>query len=128
MCVFACVYVFVCVLCVCVCVCYSASKGPDGKDANFMFKCHRVGSEVFSVNTVTYHPNPDPVSRNVLATGGSEGGFCFWDIRHKHKISEYNKPITGKCVRVPRPCTLMFVHWGVPLPCCCDVCDSLHSV
>jgi hypothetical protein len=87
----------------------SAAKGPDGKDLSFMFKCHRVDKDVFPVNAVSFHPNPDAVTQNVLVTAGSDGTFCFWDKKLKHKISEYSKLITGMCV-------VMLVFFYAPPP------------
>lgn len=63
----------------------------DDKDAsaNFIFKCHRVGSDIFSVNAISFHPYPIALSRLALlltpyrfgtfATAGSDGTFNFWD-------------------------------------------------
>ena len=64
----------------------------------FVFKCHRQGDEVYAVNAINFHPNPDPVTQHVLVTAGSDGVNCFWNKHKRQRVAEYTKAVTGKCV------------------------------
>ncbi|KAL5563401.1 hypothetical protein UlMin_033148 [Ulmus minor] len=58
---------------------------------NFTFKCHRDGSEIYSVNSLNFHP-----VHHTFATAGSDGAFNFWDKDSKHRpkaMSRCSQPI-----------------------------------
>lgn len=59
----------------------------EDKDAsaNFIFKCHRVGSDIFSVNSISFHPF------GTFATAGSDGTFNFWDKDAKQRLKAFPK-------------------------------------
>ncbi|KAI3835835.1 hypothetical protein MKW92_019700 [Papaver armeniacum] len=62
------------------------------KEKNFTFKCHRVGQEIYSVNSINFHP-----VHRTLATAGSDGVFNFWDKDSKQRLKNMercNNPIT----------------------------------
>lgn len=48
---------------------------------NFTFKCHRDGSEIYSVNSLNFHP-----VHHTFATAGSDGAFNFWDKDSKQRL------------------------------------------
>jgi len=59
---------------------------------NFIFKCHRVSSEVFSVNSIAFHPY------GTFATAGSDGTINFWDKDAKQRLKPFarsNLPIAA---------------------------------
>ena len=69
----------------------NAPKPVNSK--GFVFKFHREGNDIFSVNAVDFHPN------NIFATSGSDGVFAFWDkdARTRLALFELHKnrcPIT----------------------------------
>ncbi|WCJ25773.1 Transducin/WD40 repeat-like superfamily protein [Euphorbia peplus] len=51
------------------------------KSKNFTFKCHRDGNEIYSVNSLNFHP-----VHHTFATAGSDGAFNFWDKDIKQKL------------------------------------------
>ncbi|KAK4791902.1 hypothetical protein SAY86_022337 [Trapa natans] len=51
------------------------------KYKNFTFKCQRDGDDIYSVNSVHFHP-----VFPTLATAGSDGTFGFWDKDNKQKL------------------------------------------
>ncbi|KAK8645822.1 hypothetical protein V6N13_119633 [Hibiscus sabdariffa] len=56
----------------------------DGQQSkNFTFKCHRDGSEIYSVNSLNFHP-----VHHTFATAGSDGTFNFWDKDSKQRLKE----------------------------------------
>ncbi|XP_038683535.1 protein RAE1-like [Tripterygium wilfordii] len=58
---------------------------------NFTFKCHREGNEIYSVNSLNFHP-----IHHTFATAGSDGAFNFWDKDSKQRLkatSRCNQPI-----------------------------------
>ncbi|ESQ27107.1 hypothetical protein EUTSA_v10018796mg [Eutrema salsugineum] len=58
---------------------------------NFTFKCHRDGNEIYSVNSLNFHP-----VHGTFATAGSDGAFNFWDKDSKQRLkamSRCNQPI-----------------------------------
>ncbi|XP_022153448.1 protein RAE1-like [Momordica charantia] len=60
---------------------------------NFTFRCHREGSEIYSVNSLNFHP----VSASHIATAGSDGAFHFWDKDNKKRLKSSlrcSQPIT----------------------------------
>ncbi|KAK3997290.1 WD40-repeat-containing domain protein [Cladorrhinum sp. PSN332] len=70
----------------------AAAQATDEKDTTFQnlsFKCHRNPSansktvtDVYAVNTVAF----SPVSKNVLATAGSDGIFTLWDVASRSRL------------------------------------------
>nr|CAD1826871.1 unnamed protein product [Ananas comosus var. bracteatus] len=48
---------------------------------NFTFKCHREGTEIYSVNSLNFHP-----VHGTFATAGSDGAFNFWDKDSKQRL------------------------------------------
>ncbi|KAM3399757.1 hypothetical protein ACQJBY_004910 [Aegilops geniculata] len=48
---------------------------------NFTFKCHREGNDIFSVNSLNFHP-----VHHTFATAGSDGAFNFWDKDSKQRL------------------------------------------
>ncbi|XP_074312716.1 protein RAE1-like [Silene latifolia] len=48
---------------------------------NFTFKCHRDGNDIFSVNSINFHP-----VHHTFATAGSDGTFNFWDKDSKQRL------------------------------------------
>eukprot|EP00826_Nyctotherus_ovalis_P057638 TRINITY_DN788_c0_g1_i2.p2 TRINITY_DN788_c0_g1~~TRINITY_DN788_c0_g1_i2.p2 ORF type:complete len:134 (-),score=24.84 TRINITY_DN788_c0_g1_i2:328-729(-) len=59
----------------------------------FSFKCHRVPKSetntmlVYPINALGVHPK-----YGTLATGGSDGTVCMWDIESKKRISKLQLP------------------------------------
>ncbi|KAL9325026.1 hypothetical protein ACSQ67_005671 [Phaseolus vulgaris] len=48
---------------------------------NFTFKCHRENNEIYSVNSLNFHP-----VHHTFATAGSDGAFNFWDKDSKQRL------------------------------------------
>lgn len=73
---------------------------PSANKKDFMFKCHRDGKNVYSVNDIAFHP------LKTFATVGSDGQYVFWDKdsrqrlhlgqRHRAQISCCNFSSDGK--------------------------------
>eukprot|EP01116_Phalansterium_solitarium_P001219 TRINITY_DN10997_c0_g1_i1.p1 TRINITY_DN10997_c0_g1~~TRINITY_DN10997_c0_g1_i1.p1 ORF type:complete len:353 (+),score=84.85 TRINITY_DN10997_c0_g1_i1:102-1160(+) len=58
---------------------------------NFAFKCHRDGSDIYSVNAISFHPR-----FGTFATAGSDGSFNFWDKENRQRLKQFtraNNPI-----------------------------------
>lgn len=55
------------------------------KGKNFAFKCHRHGSDVFSVNSIAFHPY------GTFATCGSDGAYRFWDKDSKQRLKLFHR-------------------------------------
>ncbi|KAK6253224.1 hypothetical protein QUC31_014944 [Theobroma cacao] len=53
---------------------------------NFTFKCHREGSETYSVNSLNFHP-----VHHTFATAGSDGAFNFWDKDSKQRLKAMSR-------------------------------------
>ncbi|XP_048439219.1 protein RAE1-like isoform X2 [Pyrus x bretschneideri] len=54
----------------------------DGlQSKNFTFKCHREGNDIYSVNSLNFHP-----VHHTFATTGSDGSFNFWDKDSKQRL------------------------------------------
>ncbi|XP_039157874.1 protein RAE1 [Eucalyptus grandis] len=53
---------------------------------NFTFKCHREGSEIYSVNSLNFHP-----VHHTFATAGSDGAFNFWDKDSKQRLKAMSR-------------------------------------
>ena len=69
---------------------------------SFAFKCHREGHEIFGVNALDAHPDPQFV--NVFATAGADGAYNFWDRAEKVRMCGGGRD--GGCViacRIPSP-------------------------
>ncbi|KAH9610962.1 hypothetical protein KSS87_002502 [Heliosperma pusillum] len=73
---------------------------------NFTFKCHREGNDIYSVNSLDFHP-----VHGTFATAGSDGAFNFWDKDSKQRLktcydwskgAENHNPATAK--------TYIFLH------------------
>ncbi|GJU63558.1 protein RAE1 [Tanacetum coccineum] len=67
---------------------------------NFTFKCHREGNDIYSVNSLSFHP-----VHHTFATAGSDGAFNFWDKDSKQRLkvcydwskgAENHNPATAK--------------------------------
>ncbi|KAK4491221.1 hypothetical protein RD792_001954 [Penstemon davidsonii] len=56
------------------------------KDKTFTFKCHRVGNDIYSVNSLNFHP-----VHHTFATAGSDGAFIFWDKDSKQKLKAMSR-------------------------------------
>ncbi len=59
---------------------------------NFAFKCHREGTDVFSVNALATHP------LGTFATCGGEGRYITWDKDAKTRLKQFERnlnPITA---------------------------------
>lgn len=53
---------------------------------NFTFKCHREGSDIYSVNSISFHP-----TYGTFVTAGADGNFNFWDKDSKQRLKNMNK-------------------------------------
>ncbi|KAL0335144.1 UNVERIFIED_CONTAM: protein RAE1 [Sesamum radiatum] len=70
---------------------------------NFTFKCHRDGNDIYSVNSLNFHPasslgkaGPRLEIHHTFATAGSDGAFNFWDKDSKQRLKAMlrcNQPI-----------------------------------
>ncbi|XP_074570869.1 protein RAE1 [Curcuma longa] len=67
---------------------------------NFTFKCHREGNEIYSVNSMNFHP-----VHHTFATAGSDGAFNFWDKDSKQRLKAMSR------CPYPIPCST-FNHDG----------------
>ncbi|XP_050369714.1 protein RAE1-like [Argentina anserina] len=61
---------------------------------NFTFKCHREGNDIYSVNSLNFHP-----VHHTFATAGSDGSFNFWDKDSKQRLKAM-----ARCSQ-PIPCS-----------------------
>jgi len=60
---------------------------------NFTFKCHREGNDIFSVNSLNFHP-----VHHTFATAGSDGAFNFWDKDSKQRLKAFSRcPLPISC-------------------------------
>ncbi|KAK9166512.1 hypothetical protein Scep_001703 [Stephania cephalantha] len=60
---------------------------------NFTFKCHREGTEIYSVNSLNFHP-----VHHTFATAGSDGAFNFWDKDSKQRLKAMSRcPLPIPC-------------------------------
>ena len=66
------------------------------KDKNFTFKCHRNNDEIYSVNSLCFHP-----TFGTFATTGSDGAYNFWDKDSKQRLKSlkdrHTQPIPASC-------------------------------
>ncbi|GMN47114.1 hypothetical protein TIFTF001_016295 [Ficus carica] len=53
---------------------------------NFTFKCHRDGTEIYSVNSLNFHP-----VHHTFATAGSDGAYNFWDKDSKQRLKAMSR-------------------------------------
>ncbi|CAK9201616.1 unnamed protein product [Sphagnum troendelagicum] len=53
---------------------------------NFTFKCHRDNSDVYVVNTISFHPECNKAVHATFATSGSDGAYNFWDNDSKQRL------------------------------------------
>ncbi|CAK9862993.1 unnamed protein product [Sphagnum jensenii] len=53
---------------------------------NFTFKCHRDNSDVYAVNTISFHPECNKGVHATFATSGSDGAYNFWDKDSKQRL------------------------------------------
>ncbi|CAI0473909.1 unnamed protein product [Linum tenue] len=55
---------------------------------NFTFKCHREGNDIYSVNSLNFHPMSTSRVQvhHTFATAGSDGAFNFWDKDSKQRL------------------------------------------
>ncbi|KAL9224741.1 hypothetical protein vseg_000750 [Gypsophila vaccaria] len=53
---------------------------------NFTFKCHREGNDIYSVNSLNFHP-----VHGTFATAGSDGAFNFWDKDSKQRLKAMSR-------------------------------------
>mmetsp|Transcript_12066 Transcript_12066/g.24264 ORF Transcript_12066/g.24264 Transcript_12066/m.24264 type:complete len:344 (-) Transcript_12066:2458-3489(-) len=60
---------------------------------NFTFKCHRDGSDVYAVNSMSFHPQ-----HHTFVTAGSDGAYNFWDKDSKQRLKAMAK------ANAPIPC------------------------
>ena len=60
---------------------------------NFTFKCHRDGSDVYAVNSISFHPQ-----FHTFSTAGSDGAYNFWDKDSKQRLKAFSKSVA------PIPC------------------------
>ncbi|KAJ3045661.1 hypothetical protein HDV00_007787 [Rhizophlyctis rosea] len=67
---------------------------PKDAAANFSFKCHRDDKNIYSVNSIQFHP-----VLGTFSTAGSDGGFNFWDKDSKQRLKQF--PSSG----TPIPCS-----------------------
>ena len=59
-------------------------KESAGK--KYAFKCHRVGTTVYPVNSLGFHPK-----FHTFASGGCDGTVCVWDHVAKKKLTTFPK-------------------------------------
>lgn len=61
--------------------------------SNFAFRCHRDGSQAYSVNSISFHP-----TYGSFVTAGSDGHMYFWDKDSKQRLDSsaaLGSPITS---------------------------------
>ena len=60
------------------------ANGAKAQSKNFVFKCHRDGNNVHSVNSIDFH------HYGTFCTAGSDGTFCWWDKEARYKsVNKY---------------------------------------
>ena len=57
---------------------------------NFTFKCHRHGSDIYAVNSLSFHP-----THGTFLTAGADGTYNFWDKDSKQRLRAMN-PAAGQ--------------------------------
>ncbi|CAA2966107.1 plant poly(A)+ RNA export [Olea europaea subsp. europaea] len=61
---------------------------------NFTFKCHREGNDIYSVNSLNFHPIRYFTLNHIhhtFATFGSDGAFNFWDKDRKKRLKAMSR-------------------------------------
>jgi len=53
------------------------------QNLDFSFKCHRKGTDVYPINSITFHPEYAS-----FATAGADGSFFFWDKDNKRVLKK----------------------------------------
>jgi mRNA export factor len=76
------------------------SSRPDASK-NFTWRCHRAPSapnskvtKIWAVNDASFFP----LDSDILATAGSDGSFCFWDVAGKSRLKLFptlEAPVTA---------------------------------
>ncbi|XP_039685052.1 protein RAE1 isoform X2 [Medicago truncatula] len=56
------------------------------QDKNFTFRCHRENNDIYSVNSLNFHP-----VHHTFATAGSDGAFHFWDKNSKQRLKNMQR-------------------------------------
>ncbi|KAG8077328.1 hypothetical protein GUJ93_ZPchr0007g4559 [Zizania palustris] len=81
---------------------------------NFTFKCHRDGNDIYSVNSLNFHP-----VHHTFSTAGSDGGFNFWDKDSKQRLKAFNKcPSAITCSTFNQDGSLFAYTVGCLFSCC----------
>ncbi|CAG8786509.1 17742_t:CDS:2, partial [Dentiscutata erythropus] len=52
---------------------------------NYSFRCHRDGNNVYSVNSISFHP-----IYGTFSTAGSDGTFNFWDKDSRQRLKGFS--------------------------------------
>eukprot|EP01120_Amphizonella_sp_Union-15-10_P007288 TRINITY_DN2443_c0_g1_i1.p1 TRINITY_DN2443_c0_g1~~TRINITY_DN2443_c0_g1_i1.p1 ORF type:complete len:353 (-),score=47.91 TRINITY_DN2443_c0_g1_i1:113-1171(-) len=65
---------------------YIEDAGNPASTKNFAFKCHRDGNNVYSINSISFHP-----VYGTFATCGSDGTFHFWDKDSKQRLKQFSR-------------------------------------
>ncbi|RVX02493.1 Protein RAE1 [Vitis vinifera] len=104
---------------------------------NFTFKCHREGNEIYSVNSLNFHPVRFYIAiaivlvHHTFATAGSDGAFNFWDKDSKQRLKSHkvrdvlHKRETFIPDEFPKPHTTSIFHSKLKIP--CPTHDSLPN-
>ncbi|PNH07150.1 hypothetical protein TSOC_006407 [Tetrabaena socialis] len=71
----------------------------DQKDKNFTFKCHRLDSEIYSVNAMSFHS-----TFGTFVTAGSDGTYNFWDKDSKQRLKAQAKAVYPNGQPAPITC------------------------
>lgn len=69
-----------------------------GQAKNFTFKCHREGADIFSVNSIEFHPQ-----HGTFVTAGGDGAYNFWDKDSKQRLKAMQRCQYG-ADPAPIPC------------------------
>ncbi|RKO90374.1 WD40-repeat-containing domain protein [Blyttiomyces helicus] len=66
---------------------------PADSKSNFIWKCHRIGADIYPVNCLSFHP----VFGTSLLSAGSDGEYNIWDIPGKKRIrfGQAGAPVTA---------------------------------
>lgn len=62
---------------------------------NFAFKCHRDGNNIYSINSISFHP-----VYGTFSTAGSDGYLHFWDKDSRQRLessASLGTPISSTC-------------------------------
>ena len=61
-------------------------NAPKVQVKNFVFKCHREDKDIYSVNSIDFHPY------DTFCTASSDGTFCWWDKDARHRLAAFERP------------------------------------